>query len=163
MERQGGRRGKEERHRGREGGWRLLGDGAHILNFNKRRGKEGELERVRVRERREGATEVKREIGRNWIHVEHIYLYRYIFSQCACQCARVWRRWRWWWGTPARRIPQKARMWKRMEGRRKRGGKGWWNSVSTFLFDPVQICSAHFCSKHAHRPSAAAADAAALD
>lgn len=42
----------------------MLGDGAHILNFNKRTGKEGELERVCVREeRKEGGREVKREIG----------------------------------------------------------------------------------------------------
>lgn len=40
----------------------MLGDGAHILNFNKRSGKEGELERERER-RGEREGEEKREIG----------------------------------------------------------------------------------------------------
>lgn len=70
--REGGEKSREKG--GRERGWRLLGDGAHILNFNKRSGKEGELEREREREeRREGGRGKERD-RRNWIHVEHIYI-----------------------------------------------------------------------------------------
>lgn len=56
-----------------------------------------------------------------------------------CVCARVWRRWLWWGDTCKTDTSNRERMWKRMERRGQRGGKGWWKTVSgivifSFLF-----------------------------